>query len=47
MYRDINKQQKTNNYLKQKLLIAQRIMNSNDRYIEEKISKILKKENLY
>ena len=40
MYRNINKQQKTNNYLKQKLLMAQRIMNSNDRYIEEQISKI-------
>lgn len=40
MYRNINKQQKTNNYLKQKLLIAQKIMNSNDRYIEEQISKI-------
>jgi hypothetical protein len=49
MYRNINKQQKTNNYLKQKLLIAQKIMNSNDRYIEEQISKIknLEKENLY
>jgi hypothetical protein len=49
MYRNINKREKTNNYLKQKLLIAQKIMNSKDRYMEEKISKIknLEKENLY